>query len=53
MRKINKAIISIVFVISSFIFINNVKADYSATVVNPANAKCNVSKTASIKESNI
>ena len=45
MRKINKAIISIVFVISSFIFINNVKADYNATVVNPANAKCNVSKT--------
>lgn len=45
MRKINKAIISIVFVISSFIFINSVKADYNATVVNPANAKCNVSKT--------
>ena len=42
MKKIYKTFFMLVFVISSFLFINSVKADYSATVVNPTNAKCSI-----------
>ena len=42
MKKNYKTLFIIAFVISSFLFINSVKADYSATVVNPQNAKCSL-----------
>lgn len=37
-----KYLFIITFVISSFLFINNVKADYTATVINPTNATCSL-----------
>ena len=40
MKKTLKTLIITVFVLASFLFINTVKADYSATVVNPQNAQC-------------
>ena len=41
MKKHNYLFI-IVFVISSFLFICDIKADYKATVINPSGAKCNL-----------
>jgi len=40
MKKIYKFLFILIFVISSFLFINDVKADYEAIVVNPAGSKC-------------
>ncbi|MBR6690052.1 MAG: cadherin-like beta sandwich domain-containing protein [Bacilli bacterium] len=40
MKRIYKYLFIIVFLISSFLFINNVKADYEATVLNPVGASC-------------
>ena len=37
-----KLLFIITFVISSFLFINNIKANYKATVINPSGAKCNL-----------
>ena len=38
-----KLLFIITFVISSFLFINDIKADYKATVLNPSGAKCSLS----------
>ena len=40
MKRIYKYIFILIFVISSFLFLNNVKADYEAIVVNPSGSKC-------------
>ena len=37
-----KLLFIITFVISSFLFINNIKADYKATVLNPSGASCSL-----------
>ena len=40
MKRVYKYVFILIFVISSFLFINDVKADYEAIVVNPAGSKC-------------
>ena len=40
MMKRNKYLIFIALIVSSFLFIYNVKADYKATVLNPSGASC-------------
>ena len=40
--KRHNCLFIIVFVISSFLFITNIKADYKATVINPSGAKCSL-----------
>lgn len=42
MKKIYKYLFIITFVISSFLFINQVQADYKASAVNPSGASCNL-----------
>lgn len=42
MKKITKYLSIFVFVISSFLFVNQAKADYEATVMNPSGAKCSL-----------
>ena len=42
MKKTFKYLSIFVFVVLSFIFTENVKADYKATVLNPQNAKCSI-----------
>ena len=42
MSKTNKYLLIFVLSIISLLFITNVKADYKATVLNPANAKCSI-----------
>ena len=37
-----KLLFIITFVIASFLFINNIKADYKATVLNPSGSSCNL-----------
>ena len=40
--KTNKCLFILFFIVLSFLFINNVQADYEATVLNPANATCSL-----------
>lgn len=40
MKRIYKYVFILIFVISSFLFIKGIKADYEAIVVNPAGSKC-------------
>lgn len=42
MRSSYKYLSIFVLIIVSFLFINSVKADYKATVLNPANARCSI-----------
>lgn len=42
MKKLYKYLFMLIFVISSFLFINEVSADYEATVLNPEGASCNL-----------
>ena len=40
--KTNKCLFILFFIVLSFLFINNVQADYEATVLNPTNATCHL-----------
>ena len=42
----HKLLFILAFVIPFYFFINNVKADYSATVINEINASCSLKSTA-------
>lgn len=42
MRRIYKYLFMFTFVISSFLFISDIKADYNATVINPSGASCSL-----------
>lgn len=44
MKKLYKCLFIYLFVISFFIFIDNVQASYKATVLNPSGAKCDLHK---------
>ena len=42
MKKLTKYLFIFLFVISSFLFVNEISADYEATVMNPSGAKCSL-----------
>ena len=42
MKRINRGVFLITLIISSFLFINNVQADYKASAINPSGASCSL-----------